>query len=130
LCSSSSHLEALLKLNQRPHSEKMRNMILAGLRAMSIAAAYGVAGAGTQSFANLLVGMVMSRGLSPPCLPPCPESMVVPRIISRRAVRALASAYQWVCRGDPICSRLPVTSISDGLVRRTQSDTTMLVRYQ
>jgi hypothetical protein len=51
-------LGALLKLNQRPHSDKTRSVILAALGAMNIAAACGVPGGREAIVANLLVGMV------------------------------------------------------------------------
>ena len=51
-------LGALLKLNQRPHTEKTRSVILGALGAMNIAAAYGVPGGREAIVANLLVGMV------------------------------------------------------------------------
>jgi len=51
-------LGALLKLNQRPHSEKTRSVILGALGAINIAAACGVPGGREATVANLLVGMV------------------------------------------------------------------------
>jgi len=51
-------LGALLKLNQRPHTDKTRSVILGALGAMNIAAAYGVPGGREAIVANLLVGMV------------------------------------------------------------------------
>jgi len=51
-------LGALLKLNQRPHTEKTRSVILGALGAMNSAAAYGVAGGREGVVASLLVGML------------------------------------------------------------------------
>jgi hypothetical protein len=51
-------LGALLKLNQRPHNEKTRSVILGALGAINIAAACGVPGGREAIVANLLVGMV------------------------------------------------------------------------
>ena len=51
-------LGALLKLNQRPHTEKTRSVVLGALGAMNSAAAYGVRGGREAVVANLLVAMV------------------------------------------------------------------------
>ena len=51
-------LGALLKLNQGPHSEKTRSVILGALGAINIAAACGVPGGRETIVANLLVRMV------------------------------------------------------------------------
>jgi hypothetical protein len=51
-------LGALLKLNQRPHTQKTRSAILGALGAMNIAAAFGVPGGREAIVANLLVRMV------------------------------------------------------------------------
>ena len=51
-------LGALLKLNERPHTEKTRGVILGALGAMNIAAACGVAAGREAIVANLLLGMV------------------------------------------------------------------------
>jgi hypothetical protein len=51
-------LGALGKLNQRPHTEKTRGVILGALGAMNAAAAYGVPRGREAIVANLLVGIV------------------------------------------------------------------------
>jgi len=51
-------LRALLKLNQRPQTEKTRCVILGALGAMNSAAAYRAPGGREAVVANLLVGMV------------------------------------------------------------------------
>lgn len=51
-------LGALLKLNERPRTEKTRSVILAALGAMNFAATYGVREGREAHVANLLVGMV------------------------------------------------------------------------
>ena len=52
-------LEALLKLNKRPHTERTRSVILGALGAINIAATCGVPRGRETIVANLLVGMVV-----------------------------------------------------------------------
>jgi hypothetical protein len=51
-------LGALLKLNEQPHGENTRGVILRALGVMTMAAACGVPGGREAFVANLLVGIV------------------------------------------------------------------------